>query len=141
MDNQRNLIVAIVLCLALLLGFDLVVSKLYPTPPASESVAAQAERAPAQHTREGGLTDPGEVAEEARDLSTALAAPGRVAIDAPEVAGSINLVGARIDDIVLTGHRQTVARDSGAAITVGCPESACSRMSMSRGTLPSTSTS
>jgi len=117
LDNQRNLIVAIVLCLALLLGFDLVVDRLYPAPPPSERVAAQAdvapERAAAQHTRDGGLTDPAEVAEEARDLSTALAAPGRVTIDAPEVAGSINLVGARVDDIVLKTHRQTVDRDSG----------------------------
>lgn len=117
MDNQRNLIVAIVLCLALLLGFDLVVSRLYPTPPPSERVAARTdvmpERAAAKHTREGGLSDPAEVAEEARDLSSALAAPGRVAIDAPEVAGSINLVGARIDDIVLKTHRQTVDKDSG----------------------------
>ncbi|HEU4650627.1 MAG TPA: membrane protein insertase YidC [Croceibacterium sp.] len=117
MDNQRNLIVAIVLCLALLLGFDFVVGKLYPTPPPSERVAAQAERAPARaaakHTREGGLTDPGEMAEETRDLSSELAAPTRVAIDAPEVAGSINLVGARVDDIVLKTHRQTVDRDSG----------------------------
>ena len=117
MDNQRNLILAIVLCLALLLGFELVVGKLYPTPPPSERVAAQADPAPeqvaAKHTREGGLTDPGEAAEEARDLSTELAAASRVAIDAPEVAGSINLVGARIDDIVLKTHRQTVKRDSG----------------------------
>jgi YidC/Oxa1 family membrane protein insertase len=119
LDNQRNLIVAIVLCLALLLGFNLVVDKLYPTPPPGERAAAQAqvERAPepaaVKHTREGGLTDPGEVAEEARDLSTALAASGRVAIDAPEVAGSINLVGARVDDIVLKTHRQTVRKDSG----------------------------
>ena len=117
MDNQRNLIVAIVLCLALVFGFDLVVGKFYPTPPPSERVAAQAEKAPeqaaAKHTREGGLTDPAEMAAETRDLKTALASPNRVAIDAPEVAGSINLVGARVDDIVLKTHRQTVDRDSG----------------------------
>jgi YidC/Oxa1 family membrane protein insertase len=117
LDNQRNLILAIVLCLALVFGFDLVVGKIYPTPPPSERAAAQAENAPeqaaAQHTREGGLTDPGEMAAEVRDLKTALASPNRVAIDAPEVAGSINLVGARVDDIVLKTHRQTVDRDSG----------------------------
>jgi YidC/Oxa1 family membrane protein insertase len=116
LDNQRNLIVAIVLCLALLLGFDFVVGKLYPTPPPTERVAAaraDGASAPVKHTREGGLTDPGEVAAEVRDLKTALASPNRVAIDAPEVAGSINLVGARVDDIVLKTHRQSVERDSG----------------------------
>src|SRR6478735_2326451 len=91
--------------------------KFYPAPPPSAPVAAQA-AAPEQHakvkrTREGGLTDPGEMAEEARDLTTTLAASDRIRIDAPEVAGSINLVGARIDDIVLKTHRQTVERDSG----------------------------
>ena len=117
MDNQRNIIVAIVLSLALLLGFDLVVGKLYPAPPAAEQVATPAAAAPGraavQHTREGGLTDPGDMAEEARDLSAALALRDRIRIDAPEVAGSINPVGARIDDIVLKTHRQAVDRDSG----------------------------
>src|SRR5690606_9478784 len=36
-----------------------------------------------------------------------------VRIDAPEVAGSINPVGARVDDIVLKTHRQAVDPDSG----------------------------
>ena len=117
MDNQRNFILAIVLCGVLLLGFEFAMGKIYPAPPAGRQVAAQAE-APAQpaedkHTREGGLTDPGEVAEEARDLETALRTPGRIAIDAPEVAGSINPVGARVDDIVLKTHRQAVERNSG----------------------------
>src|SRR5688572_29584897 len=89
----------------------------FPAPPPSEQVAAQADGAaqgaPVTHTREGGLTDPGEIAEEASDLSTALAVRDRVRIDAPEVAGSINPVGARIDDIVLKTHRQTVDKDSG----------------------------
>ncbi len=116
MDNQRNLLIAIVLCLALLLGFDFVTSRLYPAPPASEQTVTQADTPDArqaEHTREGGLVDPGEQAEEVRDLRTALAAPGRIRIDAPEVAGSINPVGARVDDIVLKTHRQTVERASG----------------------------
>src|SRR6187402_3962602 len=89
----------------------------YPAPPPGAKVAAQAGTAPqhaaVKHTREGGLTDPGEMAEEVRDLSTVLATRDRVRIDAPEVAGSINPVGARIDDIVLKTHRQAVEKDSG----------------------------
>jgi YidC/Oxa1 family membrane protein insertase len=116
LDNQRNLIVAVVLCLALLLGFDLLMGQVYPAPPPSEQLTTQADtptQRAAQHSREGGLTDPIEQATEVRDLRTALAAPGRIAIDAPQVAGSINPVGARVDDIVLKAHRQTVDKDSG----------------------------
>src|SRR6478609_4577099 len=75
--------------------------KFYPAPPPSAHVAAPAaapeQHAKVKHTREGGLTDPGEMAEEARDLTTTLAAPDRVRIDAPE----------------LKTHRQTVEKDSG----------------------------
>ncbi|HYD23373.1 MAG TPA: membrane protein insertase YidC [Croceibacterium sp.] len=116
MDNQRNLILAVVLCLALLLGFDLVMSRLYPEAAPSEQATTQADtpsQRAAAHTREGGLTDPLEQAEEVRDLRTQLASRERIAIDAPEVAGSINPVGARVDDVVLKTHRQTVDKDSG----------------------------
>src|SRR5690606_4684040 len=85
-------------------------------PPPSEQLTTQADtptQRAAQHSREGGLSDPMEQAAEVRDLRTALAVPGRIAIDAPQVAGSINPVGARIDDIVLKAHRQTVDKDSG----------------------------
>ena len=36
----------------------------------------------------------------------------RVIIDAPLVKGSFSLQGARIDDIVLTGYRETLKSDS-----------------------------
>jgi YidC/Oxa1 family membrane protein insertase len=107
LDNQRNLILAVALCLALLLGFDFVMSRLYPEPTITE--AASQPDTPAQNAAIGGVGG----AAQARDVRTALASPGRVAIDAPEVAGSINPVGARVDDIVLKTHRQTVDRDSG----------------------------
>jgi YidC/Oxa1 family membrane protein insertase len=67
LDNQRNFIFAIALCLALLLGFEFAMGKLYPAPPEAERAAAGAtsapQRADATHTREGGLSDPGELAE------------------------------------------------------------------------------
>ena len=91
----------------------------YPQPaPTTQSAKVEAAgdaAAPAQgvRTREGGLTDPAAIEEERTDLVSALAAPTRVSIDSPEVIGSINLVGARIDDITLKTHRQTVKKDSG----------------------------
>lgn len=108
MDNQRNIIIAVVLSLALLLGFDLVMGRLYPQSVPSERVTSQADT-PAQQVALGGA----DAAAQARDLRTALASREGVAIDAPEIAGSINPVGARVDDIVLRSHRQTVDKDSG----------------------------
>ncbi len=115
MDNQRNLIVAVVLSLALLLGFDLVMSRVYPNATittqagAPDTPAARAALPASQGGAAGIGIDPGQPL----DLASALAQPDRVPIDAPEIAGSINPVGARVDDIMLKTHRQTVDDDSG----------------------------
>src|SRR5690348_8871923 len=87
----------------------------HPAPAATQTAAPAAQTsapAKARPTREGGLQDAGDIALEQKDLGTDLAAPGRVRIDAPAVLGSINPVGARIDDIELKAHRQTVAKNS-----------------------------
>jgi YidC/Oxa1 family membrane protein insertase len=124
-DNSRNLILAVVLSAVLLFGWDFAMSRLYPPPPpgltepvASAQADTPAERladadAPPARPREGGLVDPADIAEEQRDLEPELVTAERVKIDSPEVLGSINPVGARIDDISLKSHRQTVEEDSG----------------------------
>ncbi len=110
MDNQRNLIIAVVLSAILLFGFDFVMRTYYPDP-VEEVPANMASREDAPVVRaEGSIETDAPVV---RDLDTELAATGRVVIDAPEIAGSINPVGARVDDILLKTHRQTVEEDSG----------------------------
>ncbi len=101
MDNQRNLIFAVVLCGLLLFGWDFVVGRIYPAPPEAEVSVTKAatEHPKIKRTREGGLTDAADIAEEARD--------------APDIAGSINPVGARIDDVSLKDHRQAIEKSSG----------------------------
>ncbi|WP_435418665.1 membrane protein insertase YidC [Parerythrobacter aurantius] len=122
MENQRNLILAVVLCGLLIIGYDAAMNYWYPQPdktvaaasgPAAEQPVGNGERAPAQHSRTGGLVDPAEQAQERTDLKTALASGNRVRIDTPKVSGSINLVGAKIDDLVLEDYRETVEKDSG----------------------------
>lgn len=124
MDNQRNILLAVALSALLILGWDGAMRYFYPQASISgqseESAQPTAKDTPEKQapkkrkrTREGGLSDPALVAEENKELSVALASAQRVKIDAPEVAGSINLVGARIDDLVLKTHRQTVKKDSG----------------------------
>ncbi len=121
MSNQRNLLLAVLLCGLLLFGWDAAIKYVYPqaskpVPHAvasNDAVAASSDTKKVRRTREGGLTDPASEALEQRDLVTALASPQRVRIAAPEIAGSIDLVGARIDDLTLTSHRQSVEKNSG----------------------------
>ncbi len=117
MKDQRNLILAVVLTGLLLLGWEVGMRWLYPQPekPAVAQTAAQTAGAETKTkpTREGGLTDPAAIALEKQDLKTALAAPGRVKIDAPAVRGSINLTGAVIDDLTLNRHTESIDKNSG----------------------------
>ncbi len=117
MDNQRNLLLAVALSGLLILGWDFAMRVFYPqasiTAPTEQvdpTTGASAGTAPG--TSAGELGE-GEAPTGPVDLSAALADPQRVVIDTPKLAGSINLVGARIDDIVLKDYRQTVDKDSG----------------------------
>lgn len=120
MDNQRNIILAVLLTALVLFGWDAGVRYLYPhadKPQQERTVAAKAESAPtaAKHTREGGLTDAGDIALERQDLKQALAPGGRVPVDAPGLAGSINLKGALVDDLVTKRHTESIEKNSGPA--------------------------
>jgi YidC/Oxa1 family membrane protein insertase len=116
-ENQRNIILAVLLTALVLFGWDAGVGYFYPQSKTPAQVVANggADKAvsPLKPTREGGLRDQAEVQLEQQDLKTALASSGRVAIAAPGVSGSINLKGAILDDLVLNRHRETVKKDSG----------------------------
>ncbi len=123
MDNQRNIILAVVLTALILFGWDAGIRYFYPnagkpapvaTASSGASAAASAD-APVKHTREGGLVSQADIALEARDLKVALAAPGRVAIAAPGLSGSINPQGAVIDDLTANRHTDTIKKNSGPA--------------------------
>ncbi|RGP41465.1 Membrane protein insertase YidC [Altererythrobacter insulae] len=115
MDNQRNLLLAVALSGLLILGWDMGMRYFYPQASLTgqtEEVASAGESTIAAGAP--GTIDPGAAATVAPvDLTQALAAPERVRIDAPRVEGSINLIGALIDDIELKDHRATVDEDSG----------------------------
>jgi YidC/Oxa1 family membrane protein insertase len=115
LDNQRNLLLAVALSGLLILGWDLGMRYFYPQASLSgqTEVVATGNEAPATVTAPGSIETGTAASAAPVDLATALAAPERVRIDAPRVEGSINLVGARIDDIELKDHRATVDEDSG----------------------------
>ena len=127
MDNSRNLLLAFVLSGLLILGWDVGMNYFYPQPekPAEQSGAAPGgdAQAPGASNGQGPSTTAASVdalgsaagPTASQTLEDAVASGARVTIDAPRIAGSINLVGARIDDIVLKDHRETADKDSGPA--------------------------
>ena len=121
MQNQRNLILAVVLTALLLFGWDAGMRYFYPhaNKPKPAVAASSADTAPAaspaKPTREGGLVSAADIALEAKDLKTVLAAPGRVPIAAPGLSGSINTTGAIIDDLTTNRHTASIEKNSGPA--------------------------
>ncbi|MEZ5688185.1 MAG: membrane protein insertase YidC [Caenibius sp.] len=123
MSNQRNIVVAIALSALLLLGWDYAMRWFYPQPakvvateqvdPAAAENGAASTTTKVKRTREGGLQDAADIAEEQRDLAADLKAPDRVKILAPGLEGSINPVGAVIDDLTIRRHRASIEKDSG----------------------------
>ena len=126
--DQKNLVVAIVLSIVIVLGFEF----FWNQPRAQRERAAEAERrasaeqaappaAPgipgATVLTPGAPPAPGNLAASLAaqanpDRATILARDARVTIETPVVSGSIALRGGRIDDLKLTKYRQSVDRES-----------------------------
>lgn len=111
MDNSRNMILAIVLSAAVLFGWSFLSDRIAPTAsePSTEFVDGE------QQTLPNPQADPAADSPAAvRALSEVLAESRgqRVAIETPRLSGSINLRGARIDDLVLSDYRETIDADS-----------------------------
>jgi len=127
MTDQRNLIIAIALSIAILLGFQYFYEK--PRVEQQKQLAAQQaaqteQSAPAPASGSPGVQVPGTVApgsvEVAKDRATLLAeqiaAGSRVRIDTPSLHGSVNLVGGRIDDLTLATYHETPDPKSGEIV-------------------------
>ncbi|MDB5661895.1 MAG: insertase [Sphingomonas bacterium] len=109
MDNWRNMVLAGVLTLAILIGWPMLTRRYFPVanPQSTQIVDGKSVAIP------NPAADPAaDSPVAARDRAIVLRESPRVRIESPRVAGSINLKGARIDDLVLTTHRETVDRNS-----------------------------
>ena len=119
MLDNRNLLLAIVLSIGILLVFQMTMPPPEPPPPAEEAGAPGAPPAPGAETgaipTPGGLPAPSGVVPGtqpgARQPATGGQAP-RIPIEDSRVSGSIPLAGARIDSITLKDYRQTPDPDS-----------------------------
>jgi len=121
MMDQRNLLVALALSLAILLGFQFFIVK---KPPQTTQAPTQTSQAPAEPATTpapsgeiGAPTPPGMAGETAPDVAAVpreeiLAESSRVRIETPKLSGSISLVGGRIDDLTLTRYREQLDPNS-----------------------------
>lgn len=109
MDDKRNLIIAILLTGLILFGWPYVASTFFPVAAPVEAPAKRdAERSGAPSTTDiTAAAAPRNVA-----LGDALRSSARVLIETPKLKGSINLEGARIDDLQLLAHRTALAKNS-----------------------------
>ncbi|TKD50282.1 membrane protein insertase YidC [Sphingomonas baiyangensis] len=108
-DEQKNFITFAVLAAFILFGWPIIAGWVFPTanPPVTRIEAGETKVLP------NPAADPAADAPQAiRDRNVVLAETPRVRIDTPTLSGSINLKGARIDDLVLKNYDQTIAENS-----------------------------
>ena len=103
------MILAIVLSAIVLFGWSALSDRFFPTanPPATQTVEGKQVPVP-----NPGADPTADSPKALRDRDLVLRDTPRVRIDTPSVAGSINLKGARVDDLVLKRQRETLAKDS-----------------------------
>ena len=116
--ENRNLIMAVALSMIVLLGWQMLViqpemereaaeQKQIATEMANSSIGAQVTGQPVVSAVTGTPTA-GEGAVTPKSVETAK----RIVIEAPLVRGSFSLRGARLDDVILTGYKESLDGDS-----------------------------
>lgn len=114
-ENNRNLILAIVLSMMVFLGWDYFITR--PAALKQKAITeAQAKlRKPAATAAAGTAPVAGAVVA-VQSREAALAGTSRIPISSATLQGSINLKGARLDDLTMIKHRETIKKDSPAVV-------------------------
>jgi len=108
--DQKRLFIAIAVSVAIIAIFQILLPAKHPKPlPVETTQEAQPTPTVGAGTKPGtALGAPGDAEAAAAPAN----ASARVKIDAPRVIGSLDLLGARLDDVALTDYRETVDKDS-----------------------------
>ncbi|MGQ0584875.1 MAG: membrane protein insertase YidC [Reyranella sp.] len=114
--DQKNFIVAIVLSVLIIVGWQAAFPPAKPPVTTTQQQAATQPGAPGAPTTPSGQpvapgVQPGAPATSAQQVvsrTDALARTPRVSFSTPELLGSISLKGARIDDVRLVKYRETI---------------------------------
>ncbi len=109
MNEQKNLILAIVLSAIVLFGWSAISERFFPTanPPVTRVADGKEIVIP-----KPGADPAADTPVAIRDRQQVIGETPRVAIRTPRLTGSINLKGARIDDLVLANYRETIKAGS-----------------------------
>jgi YidC/Oxa1 family membrane protein insertase len=109
-NDHKNMILAIALSALVLLGWGWAANKFFPTanPPSTRIENGTQKALPQPGSQPSAPTS----AKSLRSVAAALAATPRISVRTPSLAGSINLKGAQIDDLLLVTQKQTIAKDS-----------------------------
>ncbi len=110
MEDKRNIIVAMILAGLILFGWPIVAQQFFPQPKAVATGAPTASSGSASVAP--SINSTASAAGTAVPIADALKGSVRVLIETPKLKGSVNLVGARIDDMVLLAHRTELAKSS-----------------------------
>ena len=108
MNENKNLILAVVLSALVLLGWSFLSDKFVPANPPPVKVEDGKVKPVPQPNADPAADSPRAM----RNRGVVLAETPRVRIQTPALQGSINLKGARIDDLVLVREREGIAKDS-----------------------------
>ena len=111
--EQRNLLLAIVLSVGILIGFQFVFQRLHPPVPHTGTEATSPDRpvdasaARTRHARHGRTGRPRQ-RKRSKPCRRRSPAKPRVDINTPRLHGSIALIGAKFDDLTLANYHETV---------------------------------
>ena len=110
MNDSKNMILAVVLSVLVLLGWTWAANRYFPAanPPSTKVAGGKQQPVQQPASQPSAPSTPAAL----RSVSTVLSSTPRVAIRTPSLQGSINLKGAQIDDLLLLKQRQTIAKDS-----------------------------
>ncbi|OYY69862.1 MAG: membrane protein insertase YidC [Sphingomonadales bacterium 28-55-16] len=111
MDDKRNLVFAVLLTGLILFGWPYVASYFFPTPAPVTSTAKSA-ATPAGAATSDVSVEAAPAKVEVVPVGAALQSSARVLVETPKLKGSINLEGAKIDDLLLLSHRTELAKNS-----------------------------
>jgi len=113
-EDNRNIILFAIIAGLILLGWPYVAQYIAPQPVRPPIVQTKPDQpTPLPSLVPGSTSAPAlDKAKAIRDRKVVLAETPRITVTTPSLRGSINLKGARIDDLVLINHRETIKRDS-----------------------------